>query len=119
VEKFPGKGLLILKFNAALRISLRQRPLALRRVADRLIDRAEEGDLHYIRELIDRLDGRPTQAIDRHDVVITQLSDEELVLIATGGRTEVTDAELHLIASGGRCEDEMKAIPPPPSKDLA
>jgi hypothetical protein len=51
-------------------------------------------------------------------VVITALSDEELVLIATGGRTEVTDAELHLIASGGRTEDERKVIPPP-SKDLA
>ena len=38
---------------------------------------------------------------DRHDVVITELSDEELVVIAAGGRTE----------------DEMKVIPPMPSKD--
>jgi hypothetical protein len=38
---------------------------------------------------------------DRHDVVITEPSDEEL----------------HLIAVGGRTEDEMKVIPPMPSKD--
>jgi hypothetical protein len=38
-------------------------------------------------------------------------------LIASGGRTEVSDAELDLIASGGRIEDEMKVIPPMPSKD--
>jgi hypothetical protein len=50
-------------------------------------------------------------------VAITELSDEQLILIATGGRTEVGDAELHLIASGGRIEDEMKVIPPMPSKD--
>ena len=56
--------------------------------------------------------------IDRRDVVITQLSDEELLAIAAGGRTEVTDAELHLIAAGGRTEDERKVIPPP-LKDLA
>jgi hypothetical protein len=90
-------------FNDALRIALRARPQSLRRVADRLIDKAEQGDLPSIRELVDRLDGRPPQSIDRHDVVITQLSDEELLLIA----------------SGGRIEDglEIKVIPPMPSKD--
>jgi hypothetical protein len=60
---------------------------------------------------------KPVQAIDRRDVAITELSDAELILIATGGRTEVTDAELLVIASGGRIEDEMKVIPPMPSKD--
>ena len=104
-------------FNDVLRIALKARPHSLRRIVDRLIDGAEEGNLHYIREIGDRLDGRPVQAIDRHDVAITQLSDEELILIATGGRTEVTDAELLAIASGGRIEDEMKVIPPMPSKD--
>ena len=68
---------------------------------DRLIDGAEEGNLHYIREIADRPDGRTVQAIDRHDVAITELSDEELILIATGGRTA----------------DEMKVIPPMLSKD--
>jgi hypothetical protein len=43
------------------------------------------------------------QAIDRHDVVITQLSDEELLVIASGGRIED--------------ELELKLISPMPSKD--
>jgi hypothetical protein len=38
-------------------------------------------------------------------------------MITTGGRTEVTDAEPLAIGSGGRIEDEMKVIPPMPSKD--
>jgi hypothetical protein len=89
-------------FKVALQVALRARPQSLRRIADRLIDRAEEGDLPSAREIADRLDGRPVQMIDRRDVVITQLSDEELLLIA----------------SGGRIEDglEIKVIPPP-SKD--
>jgi hypothetical protein len=104
-------------FNDVLRIALKARPHSLRRIVDRLIDGAEEGNLHYIREIADRLDGRPVQAIDRRDVVITELSDQELLLIASGGRTEVTDEELLVIASGVRTEDEMKLISPMPSKD--
>ena len=90
-------------FNDVLRIALKARPHSLRRIVDRLVDGAEEGNLHYIREIADRLDGKPVQAIDRHDVVITQLSDEELLWIA----------------SGGRIEDglEIKVIPPMLSKD--
>jgi hypothetical protein len=41
-----------------------------------------------LRELVDRLDGRPAQTIDRHDVLMTEMSDGELYLIASGGRTE-------------------------------
>ena len=52
-------------FNEALRIALGRRPHSLRRVADRLIDKAEEGDLPSIRELIERLDGKAVQAVDR------------------------------------------------------
>jgi hypothetical protein len=47
------------------------------------LHRAEQGDLRSIRELVDRLDGRPVQAIDRHDILIA---------------AELTDSELHLIA---------------------
>ena len=73
-------------------------------MADRLIDKAEEGDLQSIRELVDRLDGRPVQAIDRHEVLIAaQLTDDELILIASGGRAE--------------SELPMKVIPPMRSKD--
>lgn len=45
-------------FNDALRMALRQRPQALRRIADRLLDEGEEGDLQSIREIADRLDGK-------------------------------------------------------------
>ncbi|MHC2626353.1 hypothetical protein ACVIW2_008385 [Bradyrhizobium huanghuaihaiense] len=72
-------------FQDALRIALRNRPLALRRVADQLLDKAEQGNLAYIRELVDRLDGKPVQVVDRRDVPIDQLSDAELYRIAAGG----------------------------------
>jgi hypothetical protein len=70
-----------------------------------------------VNKYVDVLEHPPVQAIDRHDVAITELSDAELILFTTGGRTEVSDAELAVIASGGRIEDEMKVIPPMPSKD--
>jgi len=72
-------------FNEALRVALRSRPLALRRVADRLLDAAENGELAYIRKLADRLDGKAPQMIDHGDLPITQLSDSQLNEIA--GRT--------------------------------
>ncbi len=37
---------------------------ALRRVARKLIENAEGGDIRAIRELADRLDGRPIQAVE-------------------------------------------------------
>ena len=72
-------------FNDALRIALRGDPLRLRRIADKLATLAEQGDLGAIRELADRLDGKPAQVIDRHDVAIEELSDADLQLIASGG----------------------------------
>ena len=87
-------------FNDALRIALRGDPLRLRRIADKLATLAEEGDLGAIRELADRLDGKPAQVIDRGDVPIEQLSDAELLLIASRG----------LPNSG------VQLIPPPKSK---
>lgn len=85
-------------FNDALRIALRNRPLALRRVADQLLDKAEQGNLAYIHELIDRLDGKAVQVVDRQDVPIHELSDAELYRIAAGG---------------GLSPDAMLLIPPP------
>jgi hypothetical protein len=88
-------------FNDALRIALRGDPLRLRRIAERLAEKAEEGDLAAIRELADRLDGKPAQVIDRREAAIHELSD----------------AELHIIASGGLSvpeEPEVLLIPPPP-----
>src|SRR6476661_7700062 len=46
-------------FNDALRIALRGDPLRLRRIADKLATLAEGGDLAAIKEIADRLDGRP------------------------------------------------------------
>lgn len=72
-------------FQDALRIALRNRPLALRRVADQLLDKAEQGNLAYIHELIDRLDGKAVQVVDRQEIPIHELSDAELYRIAAGG----------------------------------
>ena len=84
-------------FNDALRIALRSRPLALRRVADQLLDKAEQGNLAYIHELIDRLDGKPAQVVDRRDAGIEELSDAELHMIASGGRSRVVTPKMLLI----------------------
>lgn len=72
-------------FNDALRIALRGDPLRLRRIAEKLAPKAEEGDLAAIREIADRLDGKATQVIDRRDVPIHELTDAELHLIASSG----------------------------------
>jgi len=53
-------------FDDALRIALRARPQSLRRIADKLIDKAEQGVFSSARA--DRLDCRPVLMIDRHDV---------------------------------------------------
>jgi len=90
-------------FNDALRIALRGDPLRLRRIAEKLAEKAEEGDLAAIRELADRLDGKPAQVIDRRDAAIEELSD----------------ADLHLIASGGlpRSDQPKALLLPPAPKD--
>ncbi|MBR0922079.1 hypothetical protein ACFLEY_26695 [Bradyrhizobium sp. YCK136] len=84
-------------FNDALRVALRGDPLRLRRIAEKLAEMAEEGDLAAIRELADRLDGKPTQVVDRRDVPIEELSDAELHLIASGGLTETKGPKVLLI----------------------
>jgi hypothetical protein len=75
-------------FNQALLMTLRSNPVALRRIAAKLVEKAEEGELAAIREIADRLDGKPAQVIDRGDVPVTQLTDEELLAIATGALPE-------------------------------
>jgi hypothetical protein len=75
-------------FNQALLIELRSNPLALRRIAAKLIERAEEGELAAIREIADRLDGKPVQMLDRGDAPLNQLTDEELLAIAAGALPE-------------------------------
>ena len=84
-------------FNDALRIALRGDPLRLRRIADKLATLAEEGDLGAIRELADRLDGKPAQVIDRHDAAIEELSDADLQLIASGGSSRPEQPKILLL----------------------
>jgi hypothetical protein len=84
-------------FNDALRIALRSRPLALRRVADQLLDKAEQGSLAYIHELIDRLDGKAVQVVDQQDVPLERLTDEALHRIAAGGPRRAEEPKMLLI----------------------
>jgi hypothetical protein len=93
-------------FSDALRIALRGDPLRLRRIAEKLAEKAEEGDLAAIRELADRLDGKPAQVIDRRDVPIEKLTDEELLhIIASGGLLEAEKPEVLLIPSAPKVKD--------------
>ena len=89
-------------FVDMLRIALRSHPLRLRKIAEKLTEKAEEGDLAAIRELADRLDGKPTQIVDRRDAVVEELSDAELHIIASSGLSVPQKANVLLI--------------PPPSK---
>jgi hypothetical protein len=68
-------------FNDALRVALKRDPRRLPRIAEKLAEKAEEGDLAAIREIADRLDGKPAQVIDRRDVPAEEASDAELYLI--------------------------------------
>jgi len=60
-------------FGDALRIALRGDPLRLRRIAEKLAEKAEEGDLSAIRELADRLDGKPAPHVGDGDEVRLQV----------------------------------------------
>jgi hypothetical protein len=63
-------------------------------------------DLVAIREIADRLDGKPAQVIDRRGLPLEQLTDSELLGIAAGGLP-------------GRKENEAKILllPPGPSSE--
>jgi hypothetical protein len=39
-------------------------------IVEKLLDKAEQGDLQAIREVMDRLDGKPTQAIEPGDASV-------------------------------------------------
>jgi hypothetical protein len=67
-----------LDFRAA---ELRSNPLALRRIAAKLVERAEEGELSAIREIAGRLDGKPTQMIGGRNFPVTKLTSSSPGLI--------------------------------------
>jgi hypothetical protein len=66
-------------FNDALRIVLRSNPPRLRRIAEKLTEKAETGDLAAIREVAGRLDEKPVQMLDRRNLPVTELTDAELL----------------------------------------
>jgi hypothetical protein len=84
-------------FNQALLMTLRSNPVALRRIAAKLVEKAEEGELAAIREIADRLDGKPIQMLDRRDVPLNQLTDEELEAIAAGALPEREEMKVLLL----------------------
>jgi hypothetical protein len=55
-------------------------------IIEKLLDKAEQGDLQAIREVMDRLDGKPVQAIERGDVRLQDMTDDQLMAIARGSR---------------------------------
>jgi hypothetical protein len=64
---------------------LRSRPFALRRIANKLLDKAEQGDLAAAREVIDRTDGKAIQSIDYGELPVEKLSDAQLYEIILSG----------------------------------
>ena len=77
-------------FNDALRIALRGDPLRLRRIAEELAEKAEEGDLAAFRELADRLDGKPEpqahKGEDGGDLVVVEMGRN--IDVVGGGKEE-------------------------------
>jgi len=47
-----------------LRRVVTQNPEKIRKACERLVDNAEEGNIYALREVFDRLDGKPAQSID-------------------------------------------------------
>jgi hypothetical protein len=84
-------------FNQALLMTLRSNPVALRRIAAKLVEKAEEGDLAAIREIADRLDGKPAQAVEVGDVPPERLTDAQLYAIAAGGLPEREEMKVLLL----------------------
>jgi hypothetical protein len=57
----------------------------LRIIAEKLADKAEQGDIQAIREIADRLDGKPAQAIERGNAPLESMTDQQLFAIIRGG----------------------------------
>jgi hypothetical protein len=66
----------------------------LQRIAERCADEAAAGDMAAIREIGARLDGKVSDPANTRDVagkrLIEQMSDDELAVIAAGGRAGVS-----------------------------
>jgi hypothetical protein len=63
----------------------------LRVIIEKLLDKAEHGDLQAIKEVFDRLDGKPVQAIERGDVALEKMTDQQLMAIIRGEPVALID----------------------------
>ena len=68
----------------------------LRVIIEKLLDKAEQGDLQAIKEVFDRLDGKPVQAIERGDIPIEAMTDQQLVAIIRSGSCEPRNEPMFL-----------------------
>jgi hypothetical protein len=76
-------------------------PRHLRAIARKLFEKALDGDLSAIREIADRLDGKPAQAIERHDAQpVRLLSDRELLEIIQCGLPVPVDEPTYPMIAG-------------------
>lgn len=60
----------------ALKMELAQNPQKARNIARKVIEMAEEGDLEATKLVFDRLEGRPTQAIEI-DATVTNMTPDQ------------------------------------------
>ena len=54
----------------------------LRIIADKLVEKAEQGDLQAIQQIADRLDGKCAQVIERGDVPVEAMTGQQLMAIS-------------------------------------
>jgi len=77
-------------FTDVLRVALlRGDGHSFRIIAEKLAEKAEQGDILAIRETGDRLDRKAVQAIERGDAPIEALTDRQLLAIIRGGLREL------------------------------
>jgi hypothetical protein len=73
-----------------------QKGEALGRIAAKVVSLAVGGDLDCIQEIANRLDGKPAQHIEGTftHAIVAELSDEQLLAIASGSSEGVADSAL-------------------------
>ncbi len=69
-------------------------------IVEKLLEPAQGDDLQAIREVFDRLDGRPPQAIEYGNVSVEMLSDGELFAIIREGSCEPVDEPSYAMIAG-------------------
>jgi hypothetical protein len=57
----------------------------LRTIADKLAEKAEQGDLQAIQQIADRLDGKPAQVLETGVIPLEAMTDQQLMAIIRGG----------------------------------